>query len=178
MCELVHCLDETTLSFLPNAAVFSWFHYSNAVISLHNTRRWLFVFLKIINENYSMCISKNWCRDLASRWNCLHLLWSQFSPLVHFFDCSFISGVKWWTHISFMVMNRRNKSALFFYLFFYWDNASLLGTLLYNFPILIILHYVYVLILHFLPSFPPLSFFFPFLFYFFHPFDPLSFLTH
>ena len=42
MCELVHCLDETTLSFSPNASVFSWYHHSNAVIRSYNTRRWLF----------------------------------------------------------------------------------------------------------------------------------------
>ena len=42
MCELVHCLDETTLSFSPNTAVFSLFHHSNSVISSQNTCRWLF----------------------------------------------------------------------------------------------------------------------------------------
>jgi len=31
---------------------------------------------------------------------------------VHCFDCSFVSGVKWWTHVSSMVMNRRKNSAL------------------------------------------------------------------
>ena len=35
------------------------------------------------------------------------------SPLsVHCFDCSFISDVKWWTHVSSMVINRRKKSYL------------------------------------------------------------------
>ena len=31
---------------------------------------------------------------------------------VHYFDCSFISGVKWWIHVSSMVMGRRKQSAL------------------------------------------------------------------
>ena len=44
-----------------------------------------------------------------------------------------------------------------------------LSTIFYNFLIIIILRYLCVLILHFLPSFPPLSFSFPFLFYVFHP---------
>ena len=35
------------------------------------------------------------------------------SPLwVHCFDSSFVLGVKWWAHVSSMVMNRRKKSAL------------------------------------------------------------------
>ena len=35
------------------------------------------------------------------------------SPLlVHCFDFSFVSGVKWWTYVLSMVMNRRRKSAL------------------------------------------------------------------
>ena len=35
------------------------------------------------------------------------------SPLsVHCFDCSFVSGVKWRTYVSSMIMNRRKKSAL------------------------------------------------------------------
>ena len=31
---------------------------------------------------------------------------------VHCFDCSFVSGMKWWIHVSSMVMNRRKNSAL------------------------------------------------------------------
>ena len=31
---------------------------------------------------------------------------------VHWFDCSFVSGVKWWTYVSSIVMNRRKTSAL------------------------------------------------------------------
>ena len=75
MFELVHCLDETTLYFSLNAAVFSWFHHSKALISSHNTLRWFFFFFKIINENYPTCFPKN----LANRWNCLCLLLSRFS---------------------------------------------------------------------------------------------------
>ena len=40
-----------------------------------------FSVLKIINENYPTCIPKNWCHDLASRLNCLRLLWSRFCPV-------------------------------------------------------------------------------------------------
>ena len=34
---------------------------------------------------------------------------------VHCFDCSFVSGVKWWTHVSSQVMNRRKKLSLLLY---------------------------------------------------------------
>ena len=48
---------------------------------------------------------KNWLRDRASRWICL-CFFGVDSPLsVHYFDRSFMSGVKWWTHVSFMVIN-------------------------------------------------------------------------
>ena len=50
-----------------------------------------FSFLKTINENYLTCIPQN---------------------SVHCFNCSFVSGVKWWTHVSSMLMNRCKKSAL------------------------------------------------------------------
>ena len=59
-----------------------------------------------------MCIPKYWCHDLTSRWDCLRLLWSWFSPFSPLFWLFFVSGVKWLAHISSMVMNRRKKSAL------------------------------------------------------------------
>ena len=55
---------------------------------------------------------KNWCYDLASRWNCLRLLWRRFSPFSISFWLLFVSSVEWWTHVSSMVMNRRKKSTL------------------------------------------------------------------
>ena len=57
-----------------------------------------FSFLKTINENYLKCIPQN---------------------SVHCFNCSFVSDVKWWTHVSSMVMNRCKKSALLL-----WDIAK------------------------------------------------------
>ena len=36
----------------------------------------------------------------------------RFRRNFHCFDCSFVSDVKWWTHASARVMNRRKKSAL------------------------------------------------------------------
>ena len=42
-------------------------------------------------------IPKNWCFDLTSRWNCLHLLWSRFTPFASLF---------WlFLHIRFEIMN-------------------------------------------------------------------------
>ena len=112
MCELVHYLDETTLNFLPTAAVISRFYHSIDVISSSNTRRWLF-FVFEGNENYFTCIPKIWCHDLASRWNCLRLLCNRFSPLSPFFwlflrlRCEVIDPC-----FLTIVMNRRKKSAL------------------------------------------------------------------
>lgn len=79
MCESVYCIDETTPSFSPNGAVFSWFHHSDVAISFHNTGHWLF---------------------LASRWNCLRFLWSRFSPCCPLFWLWLLFRLRceWWTH--------------------------------------------------------------------------------
>lgn len=58
-----------------------------------------------------MRIPKHWRHDLA-KWNSLRLYWSQFSHSSPFFDCCFVSGGKWWTHVLSMVMNRGKNSAL------------------------------------------------------------------
>lgn len=65
-----------------------------------------FSFWKIINENYLTRISKNWRHDLAFKSNCLRLLWSRFLFSVDCLGRFFVSGVNWWRHVSFMVMNR------------------------------------------------------------------------
>ena len=89
MCELVHCLVETILSFLPNAVVFSCFHHSNAIINSHNTCRWLFFLFEDNQWKLSHVHSKKlmpW--PCYSRWNCLRPLWSlfsSFSPLFWLF---------------------------------------------------------------------------------------------
>lgn len=62
----MHYHDEAIFSLLPNAAIFSWFHHSNTEISLHKPTI-AFLFLNIVNKNYSMCIPKNWPHDHASR---------------------------------------------------------------------------------------------------------------
>ena len=43
----------------------------------------------------------------------MNLFWLNLNRSVHCFDCCFVSDVKWWIHVSFMVMNGRKKSALF-----------------------------------------------------------------
>ena len=104
MSELVQCLVETTLSLSLRP-----FHYSNAAISSHNTRRWLFFIFK---DNQWKLSQKNLRHDLAGRWECLRPLWNRLYPFSPLFWLFLVSGVKWGTHVSSMVMNRLKNSAL------------------------------------------------------------------
>ena len=97
MCELVPNLDEM-LSFLPNTIVFSCCHQLNVVISLHNTRHWCFLFVKIINENYLTRIQKIDAKTLLGDWTVFVLSGTDSSLSVHCFDRSLVSGVMWWIH--------------------------------------------------------------------------------
>lgn len=45
--------------------------------------------------------------------NFIRFFWSRFSSFSRLFWQFFFSSVKWWTHVSSMVMNRRKSSALF-----------------------------------------------------------------
>lgn len=114
MCEPVHCLNETAYPFSPYATNFSWFHHSNAAISSHNIRHSLFFFLEKINEKYSSHIPKSSSMTLPGDETVFALFRADshpFSPLFWLFF--FISSVKRWTHVSFMVMNQCRNSVFF-----------------------------------------------------------------
>ena len=66
--------------FFAKCGHFSWFHHSSAVISLHNTHRWFFFLFQDNQSELFHVHLKNWCYDFSSRWNCLRLLRSRFSP--------------------------------------------------------------------------------------------------
>lgn len=70
-----------------------------------------FSFLKLIIWKFSTYISKNWRHELASSWNCHHLLYSRFSSFILLFWLSFVSN-DIWTHISSIVMNKTQKLSL------------------------------------------------------------------
>ena len=57
-------------------------------------------------KRYYTWIPKNWRHNLPCRWNSLPLLWSRFYSFSPLFRLFFVSNVRQWTNVSFMVMNR------------------------------------------------------------------------
>lgn len=74
---------------------FSWFYHSNADLSVHNTRRWLFA---LFEENQrKLCHTHP--KKLIDESPFFAIFWANSPLSVNCFNCSFVLCVKWWTRL-------------------------------------------------------------------------------